>query len=141
MALEDPAIKTKVVNDFVLGMSGHVASSIDSRWDAMCENMQEVVEENIPVPDTAARVANKPWISAGTLALIELGDAARHSSNYDLELQLRKDIKKSAKRDRSRWLEDLASTGYWKALRKLKKPARFPNHDYGTNTASLSARI
>jgi hypothetical protein len=41
-----------------------------------------------------------------------------------VELQLRKDIKKSAKRDRSRWLEDLAGTGDWKALRKLKKPRK-----------------
>jgi len=39
-------------------------------------------------------------------------------------VRLRKDVKLSAKRDRARWLEDLAGTGDWNALRKLKKPIR-----------------
>ena len=56
--------------------------------------------------------------------MIEERDASRHSGDIVTELRLRKDVKRSAKRDRARWLEDIAASGDWNALRKLKKPCR-----------------
>ena len=72
------------------------------------------------VPILSAR-ANKPWISSRTLELLRRRREARTNGNWNLEKQLRSDVKKSAKDDRSKWLEDLVSSGDWKSVKQLRK--------------------
>ena len=66
----------------------------------------------------------KPWISQATLDLINRRHLARTSNDVDEELRLHKLIKKSARMDRRLWLEDLAGSRSWAALRKLRRGHR-----------------
>lgn len=65
--------------------------------------------------------ANKPWIGEATLFLVSERLQARQDGNYGLERELHKQTKKSARKDRSKWLEDLAGTGDWHAMKLLKR--------------------
>ena len=63
---------------------------------------------------------NGPWISSATLELLRLHREARLSGHWDQEKQLRLEVKRSAKQDRARWLENLAPSGDWRSLRLLR---------------------
>ena len=65
----------------------------------------------------------KPWISNDTLALIDQRRRARALGNHEEELQLHKEVKRAARRDRRIWLLDLASSGSWNAARRLRTGA------------------
>lgn len=123
-ALKDPSVKSKVVNDFVERVTAPMETTIDDRWQAMCRSMQKAVQDHVPKSSMTARAPSKVWISAETLALIDERDTARHSADFAVELTLRKQVKQSAKRDRARWLEDIAASGDWNAIRKTKKPCK-----------------
>lgn len=123
-ALKDLSVKSKVVNDFVESVTAPMETTIDDRWQAMCRSMQKAFQDHVPKSSMSARAPNKVWISAETLALIDERDAARHSADFAVGLTLRKQIKQSAKRDRARWLEDIAASGDWNAIRKIKKPCK-----------------
>ena len=63
----------------------------------------------------------RPWISQGTLDLIDQRRIAHVSGNFVLEASLHKNIKKAARADRRKWLEDLAGSNSWASLRKLRR--------------------
>jgi len=92
---------------------------IESRWKSMREAITEAASRCIP---HETRKGKKPWIGQGTLALIDERNAARCADDWPLEKILRKRIKQSARRDKSAWLNDVAATGDWKAIRKIRKP-------------------
>ena len=57
---------------------------------------------------------------------------------------MRAEVKKSAKHDRSKWLETLASSGDWKSLKKLRrrrhsKQGRLRNEDGHLVSSELRA--
>jgi len=64
---------------------------------------------------------NKPWISQATLDLVDRKRLARSQGSYVTEKLLRKQVQKSAKRDRANWLQDLAARGDWASLKMLRK--------------------
>jgi hypothetical protein len=68
-----------------------------------------------------AVVAQKPWISGDTLALIELRNSARLSGNFAEEGSCNRRIKLSAKKDRSTWLDAMVSSGDWQQIKKFRK--------------------
>ena len=110
-------------NAFLEGISSATASSMDapmdSHWKSMREAITGAASKCIPYE---TRKGKKPWIGSGTLALIDERNAARCADDWPLEKTLRRDIKRSARRDKSAWLNDVAATGDWKAIRKIRKP-------------------
>lgn len=67
---------------------------------------------------TAAK--RKPWISQATMGLVEQRRLAHTRNQFAEERRLHTEVKKSAKRDKKKWLEDLAGTNSWRALRQLR---------------------
>ena len=65
--------------------------------------------------------ANKPWISSHTLELLRQRREAPGNGHWNAEKHLQKQVKISTKRDRAKWLEDLASSGDWSSIKKLRK--------------------
>jgi hypothetical protein len=65
--------------------------------------------------------ANKPWISQETLDLVDEKRRARAHGDWELEKTLRKQVHKSAGKDRTNWLQQLAVAGDWASLRSLRK--------------------
>jgi len=63
----------------------------------------------------------KPWISDRTLDLLEKRNSARALGDVASERSLQRRVRKPVKQDRSRWLQQLAGTGDWNNLRRLRK--------------------
>jgi len=69
----------------------------------------------------------KPWIQHRTLELIQLRNSARLHQQYNLEKQLNKQIRSSAKQDRAQWIEQLLESGDWKCIKQHQAgPKRTP---------------
>ena len=115
-----PSIRGRVVDSFLENLEAHQGGnvSVDTRWESLCTSMADSVKVNLP---NQLSKANKPWIREETLDLIRQRLQARAVGDWELEKHLNKHIKKSAKKDRSIWLEELAGTGDWQALRRLKQ--------------------
>ena len=82
------------------------------------ESMHAAAEETIPV---ITLLPQKPWISANTLNLIGQRNDARKMGNRSVEVELNKQIRKSARADRGDWLDNIVTTGAWAEIKKLKK--------------------
>ena len=87
-------------------------------WDCACSSVAAAPLQYVPVESTRA---NKPWMSSRTPDLLNQTREARINGNWNVEEQLQKDVKKSASTDRSKWLEDLASSGEWKSIKALRR--------------------
>jgi hypothetical protein len=92
-------------------------STISNCWSHGKDAMKAASE---CMPQQAC-TASHPWISHGTLELIEARREARSQNNSSEEKRLHHQIKKEAKRDRSRWLNSLLESGDWKQIRKLRQ--------------------
>jgi len=92
--------------------------SLPDSWGAACSKVAQVAEATLP---KRPKPPNKPWITTATLELVASRQRARATGNWTLEKQLRKQIQKSAKQDRAKWLEELSAKGDWSALRLLRK--------------------
>ena len=91
---------------------------LDSLWASAEQAFQRAAAKTLP---TLPVKATKPWISAATLHLIQSRNVARTARDYDAERECNKRIRWSARADRRRWLEDLAATGDWSQVRRLRK--------------------
>ena len=118
-ALQNDRVREQLVRDFKRTMATRTNTSIDSRWQSMCDAMRIAMSDNLPKLQLPKK---RPWISERTLALVAQKCGARSTNRWELEKELKGQIRKSVRRDRAAWLEDLASTGGWKQLRLLKKP-------------------
>ena len=103
---------------------------LTERWLHLSSSMRKAAHGALP---NVKRKAKKPWISESTLNLLELRQNARVQNDWMEEQRLRKEVKRSAKRDRAKWLDELASTGDWNSLKILKgsctsKQTRLANH-------------
>jgi exonuclease III len=90
-------------------------------WEHCCKNVQDVAKELLP-PTTAA--PRKPWISAATLWWVRDTHNARERGDFQEEKRLRKETRKSARRDRAAWLTGVAAKGDWNSIAKLRKGPR-----------------
>ena len=77
------------------------------------------------VPETKA-TPKRPWISSGTLDLIQQRNMSRTRADRASEVELNKQIARSAKKDREEWLRAVASSGSWNAVKMLRKPKHPP---------------
>ena len=98
-------------------MCAEVGTSLDDRWEHFRSSVMEAGERSLP---SNARRANKPWISKDTLDLLDARRQARLTRQFELELDLRRQVTTSARRDRSEWLEQLVADGTWNAVKKLR---------------------
>ena len=95
--------------------------ALSCSWEQQCKNVNTIAEELLPQKSSAPR---KPWISQETLALLDHKHAARRSGDWESERLIRKQVRQSARRDRARWLESVASTGSWASISKLRRGPR-----------------
>lgn len=77
--------------------------------------------------------AQRPWISAKTLAFINQRNEAKAQHNEAEKRRLGGDIKKSVKADRAAWLDEVIKEKRWEEIRKLRrgKLRRGPSRRYG----------
>ena len=115
-------------------------SNVSAACGEMVSCLSEAATRTLP---TALHHAQYPWISAHTVSLIDERHAARVSRNHELEQSLHKQVKKSARHDRTQWLDELASSGDWnslKQLRKRKQPSQGRLRDSSGDYVSLEMR-
>ena len=120
-ALKVPQVRKNMIRDFSESIESCHRLDVNARWPVMCACMTEAVHKHIPKQKIKA---NKPWIQEGTLELVEQRLQARALGDHDLERALRKTIQKSARKDRSTWLSNLAGSGDWGSLRQIKQGRR-----------------
>ena len=116
-ALEDAECRERFVHVFF----DYVATSpwqstISNTWEHGKKAMRTVPRSL----STKQCQANHPWISDDTLALVASRMEARSKDDIQQERKLHVLVKKSAKRDRSRWLNSCLDTGDWEAIRNVK---------------------
>lgn len=123
-ALCDPRIRDQVLSKFkteYMGSRSNLQLNAQDYYDSMLTAYTSAIQE---LPEIKSK-PKRPWISDSTLQLIDQRSEARRTKNQEWEKRLTKEIKFSVKMDRNRWLIDLASTGNWDDLRKLKNSKRF----------------
>ena len=86
--------------------------------DMICTSLHDAAAQVLPAAQ-ARRL--RPWIGEATLELICSRDAARKQGHRQTELLLNKQVRGSAKNDRTKWLNDIAGKGTWESIRQLKK--------------------
>ena len=94
--------------------------NVDLAWCRLVDAFHQASERTVPKIPTAPR---RPWISSGTLGLIERRNKARREDDKTEEKKLAKLIKTSVAKDRAAWLEMLTASGDWGQIRKLRKGA------------------
>ena len=92
------------------------SGSLDSVSDCITRAF-EAAEMSLPKVAAAKR---KPWISQTTLDLVERRHSAHMTRDFETERLLHSEIKKAAKTDKKRWLEELAGANSWRALRVMR---------------------
>ena len=120
--LEQEGVAQKFVGKFAEAMGSAVGGMGDrADPDAWQEGFEMAFQEAAATLPTHAATASKPWIGTATLALIDRRNAAAaRDDRHEVEL-LKDAVKRSAKADRRRWLEDLLKTGEWSQVRKCRK--------------------
>ena len=96
----------------------HVDGCIDDVYANIVQSVSDAAIATIP---PLTHVAKRPWISTGTLGLIQKRHKPRVSKNRLVEEDLHKQVKVSAKRHRANWLQHLAGSGSRRDLKKLRK--------------------
>ena len=120
MALKDRSISSAFVELFKEALASKSSERDSGNLNCLSECVAAAfaaAESALPEVHTSKR---KPWISQSTLDLIEQRRLARTVNDFVEEAKLHKLVKKSAKSDRKKWLEDLAGSNTWANLRKLR---------------------
>ena len=94
--------------------------SIEDSWEQGKAAMQ-VASQSLP---REKRTANHPWISSETLSWIEARQEARALNDHAQERALHRQVRKSCKRDKTKWFNSLLDQGDWKQIKKLKNPRK-----------------
>ena len=115
-SLQSQEVRERLLADIRLEQNT-TGSNLDDQWEALRTCKNPAVERHVP---EQARKQHKPWIRQ-TLSLIEERTIARQNDDRALESSLSKEIKRSARSDRACWLDELAATGDWQALRNFGK--------------------
>jgi hypothetical protein len=88
--------------------NNHLQSGIDKQPADITAALHAAVSAAIPLRNISA---TRPWISAATLHAIQTRNMARNQGQWMLERSMHRPIKKSAQRDRRRWLNAMIDTG------------------------------
>lgn len=119
--LKDPTVRrdfVAMVNEQIGQLPNTMAVGLNVRWGALKEAIRVASDVHIkPKPAEAKR----PWISKATLDLIERRTKAHMDQDWQLEKALRKEVHRSARSDRGRWLEDMVQYGDWNSIRRLRR--------------------
>ena len=83
-----------------------------------CQKTNVAAEKVLP---SAKASQNKRWISEDTLNLVEQRRHAFVNGDAESYAFFNKEVKKSARTDRRRWLSEMAGSNDWNSLRKLRK--------------------
>jgi hypothetical protein len=115
-----------VANTFSSRFEGALASQqlsqdVNVVSDSIAKAFEGAAQDTLREEVTARR--QKPWISHGTLDLIDKRRVVRMCNNFEEEKKANKEIRTSARSDRRKWLIELAGEGTWAAMKKLRKPA------------------
>ena len=94
---------------------------LNQLWAAAVQAFQQSAAKTLP---TLTVEAGRLWISAATLGSIQCMKGARTAKDFEAEADYNKRIRSSARADRRKWLEDLAATGDWTRIRKLRTKPR-----------------
>ncbi|CAK0907457.1 unnamed protein product [Prorocentrum cordatum] len=70
------------------------------------------------------RISRRPWISQCTLDLIDQRSQARLENDQVKQRDLRRKVRRSAKADKTMWLNDCIQTGTWDGLKLIRKTRR-----------------
>ena len=121
-ALKDPGAANRFANAFEESMrqqrSVGATCNVNQLNGRATAAFSDAAEKHPPRLSSSKR---RPWISDSTMLLVSQRLEARHAQNDAEERRLNKCVKRAARRDRKAWLSNLASTGDWSSLRKLKK--------------------
>ena len=94
------------------------SDSVEETWSCIGQAFGKASES---IPDVV-ELPHRPWISNGTVKLIEQRTAAPAAGQYCLEKTIHKAVRRAAKRDKGIWLDDTIADGSWQSVRKLLKP-------------------
>ena len=106
--------------------------SIDDAWLDMVGAFK--VSGDV-VPETC-RVSRRPWISQCTLDLTHQRSQARLENDQGKQRDLHRMVRRSAKADKAKWLNDCIQAGTWDDL-KLMRKARRPTQSSLRNAAGI----
>ena len=119
-------MKLSFSNQFVELMAdvGADKTDVDSLSRGICESLHGAAAATLQPLQARSR---KPWIQQRTLDLIDRRDTARKNGQRGVEISLNREIRKSAKADRTEWLDTMLSNGSWKAINSFRMNAGSPN--------------
>jgi len=121
-ALKDETVASNFAITFDEHMRETVANESDHNLHSNAQRMVDAFRkaEATHLP-TETFVARRPWISQDTLDLIRQRNQARITGAHAHETDLNKAIRRSAKADRRKWLDEMLQTGDWSQVRRLRK--------------------
>ena len=120
--LMEPTVSTIFRREFETTMSSIAPNEAEEmNVDAVEAAMGHAFKKAAESLRKSSTVKHQPWISDGTLLLIEARNRARSDRDKNRERGLNIQIRKSVKKDRSQWLDKLLVTGDWSQIRRLRK--------------------
>ena len=120
-ALREYTVAQRFASTFETEMQKHVGDSeVDTEMlsKSITESLRHAESTCLP---EAPCTGKKPWISDRTMDLIQRRRKARSQAAFEVEMQLNKEVKLSARKDKRNWLSELAGSGKWAKLRQLTK--------------------
>eukprot|EP00959_Pyramimonas_sp_CCMP1952_P312434 6539590-Pyramimonas_sp.AAC.1 len=96
------------------------SESIDDAWAGMVGAF-EVSGGAVP---EKYRISRRPWVSQCTLDLIDQRSQARLENDQVKQRDLHRKVRRSAKADKTKWLNDCIQTGTWDDLKLIRKTRR-----------------
>ena len=120
-ALRDPTTAKQFAEQFVEKLSECSEGDVSCVHTLSKKNedaFRAAEESTLPI---ARPTKQRPWISKGTLELIEQRHQARQRGEEESEILLHKSIMRSARVDKRTWLLEMAGSGDWKKLNRLRK--------------------
>ena len=121
VSLRSPSVRQDFVRTFAQSNQFEeldTGNLVEMWWSQIDASFTTAAEK---IPD-AAIVPRRPWISEETVQLISDRAAARAGGDHALEKLLHKAVRRSAKIDKGRWLDDSVANGSWRNVRNLRKP-------------------
>ena len=107
-ALQTPSTKALFLTEAQDSNIAPTDGSIDCAWTTWKETLRSVAENCVP---RVTMVPRQPWISQASMDLVDKRLQARSRGDWSLEKSLRKQVQKSVKKDRTKWLNKLAAEG------------------------------
>ena len=143
-ALSDVNVRTCFAQRFTEITEAQVLdySSCERSVENMCATFYAAAADALPCRKVRP---HRPWIQPATLDLIAKRDEARQAGRRTEEVKLNRQIRRTAKADRTKWLEGLITTGSWQEVKKLQQTSKVrvesrKLHDVAGNLVESSER-